>query len=204
MKKLFLTSYFAGTVDQFKQFIKTNQISAKEVTFITTAGNVEDYTGYIDEGRQALQDLGFQVNDLDIASTATASVTQAIAAAEILFITGGNTFYLLQELKRQDLLGLISARIKAGIPYVGESAGAIVLAPTITYNKMMDDATVAPALTDDRGFALTDFYPLPHQGEEPFKEAVEEIIATYQDQLKLLPINNSQAIMVNGDSYQII
>jgi len=54
--------------------------------------------GYIDEGKAALQQLGFQLELLDIASADTQQCHQAFAAAEIICIAGGNTFYLLQQL----------------------------------------------------------------------------------------------------------
>ncbi|KFN93287.1 alpha-aspartyl dipeptidase [Tetragenococcus muriaticus PMC-11-5] len=66
MKKIFLTSYFAGTLKQFQSFIKDNAIIDKAVVYIPTAGNVEEYTGYIDEGKKALKELNFMIDELDI------------------------------------------------------------------------------------------------------------------------------------------
>lgn len=148
--------------------------------------------------------MGYQVDELDVASESQAAAIAKIKAAQIIYISGGNTFYLLQELKRKQLLPVINEKINAGIPYIGESAGAIIMAPNIEYNSLMDDTSVAPALTDYSALAQTDFYTLPHFEEEPFVEADEKVIATYQNQINLVPINNSQAIISDGKTYQIV
>lgn len=204
MEKVFLASYFAGVTTQFQDFIKSKAITDREIVFIPTAGNVEDYTDYIDEGRAALAAMGYQVDELDVASESQAAAIAKIKAAQIIYISGGNTFYLLQELKRKQLLPVINEKINAGIPYIGESAGAIIMAPNIEYNSLMDDTSVAPDLTDYSALAQTDFYTLPHFEEEPFVEADEKVIATYQNQINLVPINNSQAIISDGETYQIV
>ena len=67
MKQLFLCSYFAGVKDLFRQYASEKQLG-NQVLFIPTAGNVEDYRGYIDEALQTFADLGFQVEILDISA----------------------------------------------------------------------------------------------------------------------------------------
>ncbi|PIT56294.1 hypothetical protein BHC44_01140 [Snodgrassella alvi] len=204
MKTIFLTSYIAGTTQQLVDFIHKNQINSKNVLFIPTAGNVESYTGYIDEGKAALQQLGFQLELLDIASIDTQQCHQAFAAAEIICIAGGNTFYLLQELKRKNLDQLLVHRIVQGCIYIGESAGAIILAADIEYCSSMDDSSLAPELENYTGLNIIDFYPLPHYIEEPFVDSVQQIYAKYSNHLKLIPFNNQQAIIINNHNYIMV
>jgi len=61
----------------------------------------------------------------------------AVREAEGLFIGGGNTFLLLRELYRHELLGTIRSIVERGTPYMGSSAGSNVAGLTIgTTNDM--------------------------------------------------------------------
>ena len=54
-----------------------------------------------------------------------------------IVIGGGNTFALLKKMQEEDLLDMIFHRVKAGVPYIGWSAGSNVTCPTIcTTNDM--------------------------------------------------------------------
>lgn len=66
-----------------------------------------------------------------------ADAAAAVRSAEGLFVGGGNTFRLLTELYRRDLLAVIRERVRAGLPYLGISAGTNIACPTIqTTNDM--------------------------------------------------------------------
>jgi dipeptidase E len=54
-----------------------------------------------------------------------------LASADALFMGGGNTYALLQRLRGAGLLEAIRARVAAGMPYAGASAGSNVVGPTI-------------------------------------------------------------------------
>ncbi len=51
---------------------------------------------------------------------------ELIAAADAIFVGGGETFVLLAELRRSGQLEQIRTRVLAGVPYAGSSAGANV------------------------------------------------------------------------------
>ena len=199
--ELFLTSYLAGTKKLAEDFL--SDLKVKEIVFIPTASNVESYTKYVDEAIDTFRDLGYSLNILDISKREYAEIIDILDVCECLYISGGNTFYILQELKKKELCKIVRQRVSKGMLYMGESAGAIISAPDIEYNHIMDDKTVAKELKDYSGLALVDFYTLPHNKEYPFVESTEEILKVYKDKLKLLPINNEEAIIVKDGKVEV-
>ena len=198
--ELLLVSYLAGTKTITANYL--SKLSSKTITFIPTAGNVEPYTGFIDEGIAMLEDLGYQLHMLDIAKVDES--VQELERAACVCISGGNTFYLLQELKKKHLTELLARRIREGMFYIGESAGAIITSPDIEYNQIMDDKTVAPELTDYTALNVFDHSVLPHLGEYPFETSSRETLQRYRNSLKLIPLNNHEAVLVNDQGYTIL
>lgn len=200
--ELLLVSYLAGTKTITANYL--SKLSSKTITFIPTAGNVEPYTGFIDEGIAMLEDLGYQLQMLDIAKVEEPVLIQELERAACVCISGGNTFYLLQELKKKHLTELLARRIREGMFYIGESAGAIIAAPDIEYNQIMDDKTLAPDLTDYSALNVFDHSVLPHLGEFPFETSSRETLERYRNSLKLIPLNNHEAVLVDEQGYTIL
>jgi len=199
---MFLTSYFAGTTDLFKIFAK-EYILSKNVVFIPTAGKVEEYNEYIDEAEDSFKEMGFCLDVLDVTEVDEENAAGRISNAEILYISGGNTFFLLQELVRKNLINLIRSRVEKGLIYIGESAGAIIASPSIEYSQIMDDKEVAKDLKSYNSLDLVDVYVLPHYEEYPFEEAAEQTLKMYGKELNLITVNNSEAVVVDGEDYEI-
>lgn len=195
MKKLFLTSYFAHTADLLPSF--AGNCAGLRACFIPTAAIPEEVDFYVDEGRAALARLGMTVDTLDVAAEPAAVIAAKLQQCDCIYVSGGNTFFLLQELEKKQAGGMLAAQINAGKLYIGESAGAIILAPNVDYVRAMDD-TGAVGQPISAGLRILDIYPLPHHGEFPFAEATAQIVERYGSELALCPINNEQVILVDG------
>ncbi len=201
MKKLFLSSSFQDVTNIFTEFEK--DLIGKTVTFIPTASIVETVTFYVTSGKKALEKMGLIVDELEVSTASTDEITSKIKQNDFIYVTGGNTFYLLQELKRTGADRLIIDEVNAGKLYIGESAGAIVTSPDIEYAKGMDSEKEAPDLDNLDALGLVDFYTVPHHTNEPFKKAAQSIIDTYSATLPLSPISNHDAILVRGNNLEI-
>ncbi|MBT2285048.1 Type 1 glutamine amidotransferase-like domain-containing protein [Paenibacillus polymyxa] len=202
MKKLFLTSSFEETASLFGAF--EEELTGRTVTFIPTAAIQEEYNDYVQAGRKALEELGLVVDELEISSASPQEIESTLQRNDMIYVTGGNTFFLLQELKKSGADQRIRAHIQAGKIYIGESAGSIILSPHIEYVKEMDDSTVAPSLKSYGALNVIDFYPVPHHGCFPFVESSEKVLAEYQSKVPLVPITNAQAIVVEGEQFRIV
>ncbi len=139
---------------------------ARRAVFIPYAAITVSYDVYTARVAAALAPLG-----IDVASVHTApSRSGAVDGAEALLVGGGNTFALLRAMQEAGLVAAIRARVAAGMPYVGWSAGANVAGPTIrTTNDM--------PVVEPQGFGAlglvpfqinphyTDAHPPGHRGE---------------------------------------
>lgn len=205
MKKMFLSSSF-NDVYQFLENFYGESVKGKTVAFIDTASLVEDYTKYVDDDRKAFIELGAIIKDLDIIGKNEDEISKVFSESDMIFVSGGNTFYLLQELKKSNADQLIIDEIKKGKLYIGSSAGSIILSKDILYVDKMDDKVKATELENFLGLNMVDFYTLPHLNNEPFVEIVENILKENNgiDKLPLVPISNHQVILVNNSQYKII
>ena len=201
MKKLFLSSSFVDVAGLLPLFEK--ELTGKTVSFIPTASTVEKVTFYVKAGKEALESLGMIVDVLDLSSENPHEIRRRIAANDCIYVSGGNTFFLLQELKRTGADAVIVRAVKGGKLYIGESAGSIVASKNIEYIKAMDSSKKAPELTNFDALGLTDFYTVPHVRNFPFKKAAKKIIDEYSASLNLLAIANDEAILVEGDALRV-
>ncbi|WP_455256305.1 Type 1 glutamine amidotransferase-like domain-containing protein [Porphyromonas sp.] len=200
---LFLCSSFADVAPLFEQACPI-ELQGKVVTFIPTASTPESYKEYVKLGQESLEELGLKVAPLDVATASSEEIRSTLSEGDLIYVSGGNTFYLLQELKRKGADKLIQEEIEGGKPYIGESAGAMILAPSIEYVRLMDETHVASKLASFAALGLISRCPLPHYRSFPFEDVGEEILATYGEKLPLVPITNDQAIIVRGGELTIV
>ena len=200
---MILTSSLYESIELVKKFLDKNTES-KKILFIPTAANVEEYKKYMHLTQKAFEDFGYEVENFDVSVFSEEIAKEKLSEAKIVFISGGNTFYLLQELKRKNLITYLKERIENGLLYIGESAGSVIAAPDIEYASVIDDKTVATELDDYTGLNLVDFYIVPHFEEEPFVESSRNTVELYKDKLDLKLINNKEAILVENNNFTIL
>lgn len=203
MKNLFLTSSFADVSKLLPGFLG-EECEKKTVTFIPTASTTEKVNFYVGAAKSAFKKLGIIVDELDVSKASNEEILSKLGSNDYIYVSGGNTFYLLQELKRTGADEIIIDQIKKGKTYIGESAGSMIMSPNIEYVNIMDDNSIAKSLKDNDALGMVNVYPVPHHTNFPFKKAVKKIISEYDAKLDLRPISNKQVIAVKGDSIEIL
>ena len=203
MRKLFLASSFSEVASLFPKFAG-EEIKGKRITFIPTASLVEEVRFYVDDDRKAFEELGIIVEELEITTASPDKISEILNRNDYIFISGGNTFYLLQELRRKGADTLITEQIRAGKLYIGTSAGSIILCPDIEFVKEMDYNHTAPELQSFTGLNIVNFYILPHYLDFPFEEITQNIVKKYGKKVDLRPISNKQVITIAGNRIEIL
>lgn len=202
MKKLILVSMLYQVTDLVRTI--TPELEGKTVTYIPTAGIAEDVEGMVEEETSTLENLGMTVDVLEVSSASYDSIVNSLTKNDIIFVGGGNTFFLLQELRRSGADQILIREVEKGKLYIGESAGSIITCPDIGYCAEMDSPEKAPDLIDYAGLNLVDFYIVPHIGNAEMGEAAEKAVEKYSFELELKAITDEQVILVEEGRVEIL
>ena len=189
-----------------------------ELVYIPTASYVYDPTSPRSKGEQrrrarydAKQKMSFIAISLGIshttlleldAATCTRSFLQdKLGKAKVIYVDGGNTFYLQKHILSTDFWSVAKDSMGKGSLYMGSSAGAIVAGRSIktAYWKGWDDPAAATEIewNEDTlmGSGLSPFSVFPHY--EP--SAHDGLIDERRQELEhpVVAIANHQALVVD-------
>jgi dipeptidase E len=126
-----------------------------------------DHDGAVESMRQRGLDASYRLEGIH----RFADPVAAVAAAQGIFVGGGNTFRLLNELYGRGLLGVMRSRVLAGMPYLGVSAGCNVACPTIKNTN--DMPIVWPPSLDALGLVPFQVNPHYYSGQNYVKRGDE-------------------------------
>ena len=138
MKNLLVASTSTIFGGQFLQYLlpvlKEHFSDIKTLLFIPYArpGGIS-YNAYTSIVAEALKDFSFSVKGIHEFDDAKL----AIEKAEAIFVGGGNTFVLVDQLHRHHLIKPLQKVLEKGIPYLGTSAGSNIVGLSVkTTNDM--------------------------------------------------------------------
>lgn len=190
-----------------QSFIKNlpKKPSELKLTFIPTAAEAEEGDlSWLNQDKESLVNVGFEVQEFSLTNKTKEEVREMLDNTNVVFVSGGNTFYLLQEMRKSGFTELIAEYIKKGIIYIGSSAGSVVAGPDISLVKDLDDAKAAPELTDYAGLNLIDIVVLPHWGSDHFREHYSNAMkSNYKIGNKIILLTDEQYLLVDTGGYSI-
>lgn len=137
-----------------------------------------------------LNALGYRAEELDLRdywSAPAAAMDARLAAADLLWVVGGNAFVLA---RAASAAGLARALVDAPrLDYAGYSAGACLAGPDLRGIELMDDPTTLPqgydAAMPIETLALVDIRVIPHAGSPEAVAARDRLDADGLEELEL-------------------
>jgi dipeptidase E len=204
MKKLFLASYASNVVDRVLEILpkKPNYLT---LAFVPTARDPYKITATVDPEKEKLKAMGFSIKVVDLKNKTKEELRKDFKNIDVIFIAGGNIFYLLEKTLESGFFELVKELVEKGVVYIGSSAGAVLAGPDIDIIRGLDDPNEAPNLKNTTGLKLVDFIILPHYGEGIFKVKTIEIYKQWKNSnYKIIPLTNRQAVIVEENKYRII
>jgi dipeptidase E len=192
----FISSFLEGT-------------GVKDILFIPYAGvNLSDeslaksYDVYEQRVQAVFNELGYGIYSIHREKDPVAAVRKAKAIA----VGGGNTFHLVFELHRHDLVEIIRERVQSGVHFLGWSAGANVACPSLRTTNDMPIVQPESFTT----FNLVPFQINPHyldanpegHGGETRQQRIEEFLAVNRE-VTVIGLREATLIQVEGDKYEL-
>ena len=162
---------------------------------------------FVEVERAALEELAGHIVPVTARGTATHRFDQILADVDAVYVASGSTFALLEALRESGNAAVLVERVRAGLPYIGASAGSIIAGPDVTPASLMDDPADGPALTDYAGLALIDQTVIPHADGllPPYPpELVQKTLDTYRGAYALTPLNDDQALLMDNGRMSVI
>jgi len=183
-----------GYLDQPEPFMRAFLGDARRVAFVPFAAH--DHDAYMAKVRERLARMDLDVIPID-----------DLDRADAIFVGGGNTFRLLKTLYDRDLLTTIRDRVRAGLPYLGASAGTVITAPTMkTTNDM---PIVQPPSFDALGlisFQINPHYLDPNPQSTHKGETREENIHTFleENDTPVVGLREGSLLRLNGETTMLL
>lgn len=183
--KLLLTSTGLTNKNVKDFFISQfDRLDNKTACIVTSGRNAEEQF-YIDGSIKELEYLGIKVIEFNIAKHES---FVNFPLYDIYYVCGGNTFYILDRMRKTGVDKILINAVKKGKFYLGVSAGSIIPGPDIKVAGIGDPNDVN--LEDLMGLKLVPYIITPHYNQkeesdvESFKKKRkdEQVIALTDDQ----------------------
>lgn len=187
---LILTSSFNTVAAKLQE--KSLLPKMASVAFIPTAGDPYPERPWIDADRKALVELGYNVTDIDLKNRTVDSLEKELLVHDIIFVAGGNTTYLVQQVHASGFATIIKNLLRQEKIYIGSSAGSILAGPTVKPFVQEDiiELSASFVLENSTGLNLVDYVVLPHDQESEFATGHNKIVQEYSGQYSFVKMTD--------------
>jgi dipeptidase E len=123
------SGYLEKALPLIKDFLGHHPL---QIAFVPFAFVNKDTSSLVNSIRQAFSELPHTITEVTMDNG-----KEVMKDADVIMVSGGNTFKLLHDLYASGLLDVIRQKVNAGAPYIGWSAGSNITGATIcTTNDM--------------------------------------------------------------------
>ncbi len=187
-------------LDDFAKFL----VGTKRVLFIPWALHQKYHDAYTEQTQELIFDrIGVELRQIHMEEVPSLEIRDYSA----MYIAGGNTFRLLNELYKRGLVPLIQNRVMSGaMRYIGSSAGSNVACPTIkTTNDMPIVWTRSMSALDLVPFQINPHYQDPDPNSTHRGETREKRISEFHEEnnTAVLGLREGSWLMVDGQSCKL-
>jgi dipeptidase E len=148
-----------------------------------------------------IKENGYSIEEIDIVGKSEDELRNFFKDKNVIHIEGGNTFYLLKAIRETGFAEILKELLNEGKIYIGTSAGAYVMCPTIDVADWNDETVDRFNVSDFTALNYVPFVLKVHYKDEA-KELVKEKMKTLKYPLRIL--RDGQGILVEDGKYTFI
>lgn len=206
MKHLFLTSQVQYVAHDIGPKIDS-KLKANAVFIITAIKDKEhaDLDWHY-KNKSNMESVGFKFTVYDIGGKTREEIINDLSGFDVMYIEGGNSYYLLQESQKNNFVEFVNKRVDEGMIYVSTSAGTVIAGPDIEPVRQDSRAALAPNLKGTKGYGLVDFVVMPHWGQAKRRELYSSyrMEHIYNEDYPYVLINDHQYVEVTDNWCKIV
>ena len=192
--KLLLTSEGLTTKPIKKAFLSLLEkpVSKNKVLIMHTA-KLRRHFGYVRDIKKTLRQLGLKKENIVEANISTKINARKYTNFDVFYSCGGNTFYILDRMRKTGFDGLIKRFVRKNKLYVGVSAGSYIVCPTLEAAAWNHADRNIIGLKNLNALKIVPFIVTAHYSAK-FKKIIDEAEANTKYEVKRL--TNRQALIV--------
>lgn len=176
--------------------------SDMKIGYITTASAVSRSNKDFFEGvKNKIIESGYSLEEIDIKDKSKDELGFFFKDKNIIHVEGGNTFYLLKVIKETGFDEVLKELLSEGKVYIGTSAGAYIICPTIEVANWNDDGKDRFGVTDFTALKYVPFVLKVHYKDEA-EGFIREKVKTLEYPLRVL--KDGQGIVVEDGKYTFV
>jgi dipeptidase E len=206
MKQLILTSSVKSVAHDLPRHFEKS-FEGQQLVFISTAGETEEGDRkWLEQEWVSLEKLGFSMKGYTLTGKSQEQLISDLTDADVLFLSGGNPFYLLYQIQKSGFAKIAHDHVNAGKLYIGESSGTLVAGPDLTIAHREEALAKVPPMESYAGIGLVDFMALPHWGSDMARNLYlhHRMEYSYNTRNKIILLTDRQYVHVRDGWYQIV
>jgi len=170
--------------------------SEMKIGYVTTASKGSRDTTFLEKVKNAMRENNISFEEIDIEGKSKDEILNFFEDKNIIHIEGGNTFYLLKAIRESGFAEVLKELLSEGKIYIGTSAGAYIMCPTIEVANWNETGRDRFGLTDFSALNYVPFVLKVHYKDEA-ENLVKEKMTTLKYPLRIL--RDGQGILVEND-----
>lgn len=205
-KTLFLTSSIIDTLPDIVNHLG-RPAKGMSLAFISTASEMEGgMRSWIYDDLSFFHNLGFYAFQYTLTDKTESQLREDLKAVDIIFVAGGNVFYLLDKIHKSGFAKVAREHVERGKIYIGESSGSLVMSDNLAIAHREEALEKVPGMTDFTGMGIIDFIVFPHWGSAQNKDFYlsHRMVKAYEMGHKIILLTDRQYVFVKGDWIKIL